>query len=167
MSTATTATCCPPPNDLCAAILKKILELINRDKRANGGGGTHGLKHRFPEQINGRNGPGTTSWQNHENQIKGQQRGLEKQLKKYERNGCGDPPPGAWEWATRPVPKPSEWRQPAPVPTDPIVSRETLETGAKVAGGIGLAYVTYRVVRMLPSLFPPLWPTIPANAAIP
>jgi RHS repeat-associated protein len=31
----------------------------------------------------------------------------------------------------------------------------------------GTAYVIYRCVRMVPSLFPPLWPTIPANAAIP
>jgi RHS repeat-associated protein len=29
------------------------------------------------------------------------------------------------------------------------------------------AYVTYRVIRMLPSLLPPLWETIPLNAAIP
>lgn len=28
-------------------------------------------------------------------------------------------------------------------------------------------YVIYRVIRMLPSLAPPLWETIPANAAIP
>ena len=29
------------------------------------------------------------------------------------------------------------------------------------------AYITYRVIRMIPSLFPPLWETIPANLAIP
>ncbi|MCY4747421.1 Ig-like domain repeat protein [Pelomonas sp. UHG3] len=34
---------------------------------------------------------------------------------------------------------------------------------ATVAGG----YVVYRCVRMLPSLLPPLWWTIPANAAVP
>ncbi len=166
MSTSTTSPCCTPPTDPCEAIRKKIDELINRDKRGAGGGGTHGLKHRFPEQINGRNGPGTPSWNTHEQTIKNQQRGLEKQLKKYEKNGCGDPPPGAWEWATRPVPKPSEWRNPAPV-SPPVVSREQLETGAKVAGGLGLAYLAYRAIRMIPSLFPPLWPTIPANVAVP
>ena len=31
----------------------------------------------------------------------------------------------------------------------------------------GTAYILYRCVRMVPSLFPPLWPTIPANAAVP
>ncbi|MCW8930772.1 MAG: hypothetical protein OQL19_11090 [Gammaproteobacteria bacterium] len=31
----------------------------------------------------------------------------------------------------------------------------------------GATYVVYRCIRMLPSLLPPLWPSIPANAAIP
>ncbi len=39
---------------------------------------------------------------------------------------------------------------------------------ATAAVGVGLAgYLLYRCVRMLPSLAPPLWPTIPLNAAIP
>jgi RHS repeat-associated protein len=40
-------------------------------------------------------------------------------------------------------------------------------TVAKTAAGVGAAYVAYRCIRMLPSLAPPLWWTIPANAAIP
>ena len=160
---------CPLKPDPCKEILDKILELINRDKRAEGGGGTHGLKNRFPEQINGQNGPGTDSWNNHEQTIKDQQKGLEKKLKDYDKKGCGDPPPGAWEWATRPVPKPSEWNNPnpVPVPSAPMVSQEQLETGAKVVGVGAALYIGYRVIRMLPSLFPPLWPTIPLNAALP
>ena len=31
----------------------------------------------------------------------------------------------------------------------------------------GIAYIVYRCVRMVPSLLPPLWPTIPANAIAP
>ena len=35
-------------------------------------------------------------------------------------------------------------------------------------GAVGTGYLIYRGVRMLPSVvFPPLWPTIPLNAAIP
>ncbi len=34
-------------------------------------------------------------------------------------------------------------------------------------GALGAGYITYRIIRMLPSLFPPLWPTIPINAAAP
>lgn len=37
-------------------------------------------------------------------------------------------------------------------------------TGTVVVGG---AYVVYRVVRMIPSLAPPLWWTIPEDLAIP
>lgn len=34
-------------------------------------------------------------------------------------------------------------------------------------GAVGAGYLIYRGVRMTPSLFPPLWPTIPANLALP
>jgi len=35
------------------------------------------------------------------------------------------------------------------------------------AAAAGTGYLIYRGVRLLPSLFPPLWPTIPGNLAIP
>jgi len=35
------------------------------------------------------------------------------------------------------------------------------------AATVGAGYIAYRCARMIPSLFPPLWPTIPANVAIP
>jgi hypothetical protein len=41
-----------------------------------------------------------------------------------------------------------------------------IATGGAVAT-VGAGYLAYRGLRMLPSLFPPLWPTIPANLAIP
>ncbi|MGQ5522386.1 hypothetical protein ACUHMQ_03895 [Chitinimonas sp. PSY-7] len=40
-------------------------------------------------------------------------------------------------------------------------------TVAKAAGAGAAAYVAYRCARMLPSLLPPLWWTIPANAVAP
>lgn len=40
-------------------------------------------------------------------------------------------------------------------------------TVVKTAAGVGAAYVAYRCIRMLPSLVPPLWWTLPANAAVP
>ncbi len=43
------------------------------------------------------------------------------------------------------------------------VSAKDISRGVVVVGG---GYVIYRVVRLLPSLLPPLWPTIPANALI-
>ncbi|NTU86077.1 MAG: Rhs family protein, partial [Chloroflexales bacterium] len=35
------------------------------------------------------------------------------------------------------------------------------------AATVGVGYLIYRGVRMIPSLFPPLWPTIPLNLAVP
>lgn len=40
-------------------------------------------------------------------------------------------------------------------------------TGAKVVGTVGAGYIAYRCIRMLPSLAPPLWWTIPANVVAP
>ncbi|MCA8347509.1 RHS domain-containing protein, partial [Burkholderia cepacia] len=40
-------------------------------------------------------------------------------------------------------------------------------TVVKTAAGVGAAYASYRAIRMIPSLVPPLWWTIPANAITP
>lgn len=61
-----------------------------------------------------------------------------------------------------PKPKPADW------PKDPLVAcdgncrktAEVITVGAAV-------YVVYRCLRMIPSLFPPLWPTIVPNAVTP
>jgi len=47
---------------------------------------------------------------------------------------------------------------------------QSCDTGCAAVGAavsVGAGYLAYRCVRMLPSLFPPLWPTIPANIAVP
>ena len=44
---------------------------------------------------------------------------------------------------------------------------ENCQKTAIVVAGTGGAYLAYRCLRMIPSFFPPLWPTIPANATIP
>jgi hypothetical protein len=80
-------------------------------------------------------------------------------LNEFRDKGCGDPPPGAWDWATRDAPSAF------PVSTTP--ARVDASTVAKTGLTIGIGYAAYRLIRMIPSLFPPLWPTIPANAAIP
>ncbi|KXF83023.1 eCIS core domain-containing protein [Enterovibrio coralii] len=66
-----------------------------------------------------------------------------------------------------PHPVPVVNPQPVRVPrvrTRPLVEPEVV-VGA--AATVGIGYLIYRGVRMLPSLAPPLWPTIPANLAIP
>ena len=97
----------------CEELEEKIDELVNRDKKQHGGGGTHGLKHRFREQIAGANGPGTKSWDDHEAQIQGQQRGLRRKLTRHQALGCGDPPKDAHKWASKPAPSAKEWKGPA------------------------------------------------------
>jgi RHS repeat-associated protein len=46
-------------------------------------------------------------------------------------------------------------------------TRNVVRGAAAGAAAIGTGYIIYRIIRMLPSLAPPLWPTIPANAIIP
>jgi hypothetical protein len=145
--------------DECAEILAEIKELLWRNKHEHGGGGTHGLTHRFTEQINGKSGPGTESWRKHDRSIKTQQRGLRKRLEKWDFKNCGDPPPNAWYWATRPAPKASEWQG-----QEGGITARDVGTGVLAAGAL---YATYRAVRLIPSLFPLGWPTLPANLAIP
>jgi hypothetical protein len=38
---------------------------------------------------------------------------------------------------------------------------------AGIAAGGGTIYIAYRIIRILPSLAPPLWPTLPANLTLP
>jgi RHS repeat-associated protein len=48
---------------------------------------------------------------------------------------------------------------------EPVGSKA--RTAAKVGASIGLGYLVYRAARLVPSVLPPLWWTIPANVAIP
>lgn len=73
----------------------------------------------------------------------------------------------------RPRPVPITVPQPVPVvnpkPVTPRV-RTPVVTPEVVVGGaaaVGLGYLIYRGVRMIPSLAPPLWWTIPGNLAVP
>ncbi|HYJ85634.1 MAG TPA: RHS repeat-associated core domain-containing protein, partial [Pyrinomonadaceae bacterium] len=70
-----------------------------------------------------------------------------------------------------PLPGPVPQPHPYPVGKGPGGSPGGIPKGVKVAGGVvagvGAGYLIYRGLRMIPSLFPPLWPTIPANLAIP
>lgn len=145
----------------CVELLKKIDELINR-KRKFRRDGTKGLRDRYDEQINGESGPGTVGWENHENEFKTQQERLREKLRLYN-DKCGPPPPNAWKWATIPPPVEKQWKGPQNISTREAAYNASIGTAGAIAGG----YIVYRVIRFLPSLFPPLWPTIPANVAIP
>lgn len=115
----------------CAALLARIMALTFGDAV------TKGLITRFTQQINGAGGPndpvdrpagrdpgldrqfpnGTNSWDRHDWEMQRQQNDLARSLDAYDKY-CKDPPPPpeAYEYGTKPLPKPSEWVNPAPAP---------------------------------------------------
>jgi hypothetical protein len=133
----------------CMELLDKINELTDKEKRG-WELGTKGLKQRFRDYI----GDDLT----HGPSIKDQQRSSRTYQDEFIKKGCGDPPPEAKQLANAPLPLPAPASERA---------KQTAEGAAKVGIGVGGAYLTYRIIRFLPSLFPALWPTIPENLAIP
>jgi hypothetical protein len=91
-----------------------MLEFINRDKRSpeNDGGGRHGLKNRYDEQVNGRCGPGTDSWKNHDDQYRGLWNKLKAYAKRFREHpaGCGDPPTDVTQWVNTEPPSDDQWK---------------------------------------------------------
>ena len=74
-------------------------------------------------------------------------------------HGAGDPHAHDWDWSkARP-------RQPGRSLTPE--EKKALKRTGEGAAALGTGYIIYRVVRMLPSLAPPLWETLPLNLAIP
>lgn len=152
-----TLPCCGDP-DPCEELRKEIEEFIEN------------LAKRFWDLVNDEGGlpltrPSTSrprygyrSIEGEQHQFTGRQQGLRNRLDDWNSNGCGPPPPTAWEWATKEVPSPA----PKSVDTQRLV-----ETAAVGLGAAAIVYGTYRVVRLLPSLLPPLWWTLPANLAVP
>lgn len=71
------------------------------------------------------------------------------------------------EWVSRGSPPRGKCDNTPPPSAPPESCGETCQKTATVVVAGGTAYVVYRCLRMLPSLLPPLWPTIPANAVVP
>ena len=74
------------------------------------------------------------------------------------------------EWVSRGSPKGGKCDNtsppPPPAPADTCGDSCKEKVATVVVVG-GTAYVVYRCLRMIPSLFPPLWPTIPGNLVLP
>lgn len=149
----------PPPFD-CEGLLQQIIEFLNvvKQRSAELIADVQGLQ--WNHWAKGDAHPDYGSVEGHQDQFRDRQRGLRRRLNDWNSNNCGGGlPADAWDWATQPAPNPT----PRP---NPAVQRATETVAVGVGVGVGL-YVAYRVVRMIPSLFPPLWWTIPGNAAIP
>jgi Domain of unknown function (DUF4157)/Toxin with a conserved tryptophan and TIP tripeptide motif len=122
---------------------------------------------------------GPMSIEGHQQQFRNKQANLRSMLNQWDNNNCGDGyiPQRAWEWATRPVPSPNAQLPVRRVPiasggdgersTKPVSGLTPAEAAVATGATIGAGYLLYRAIRFLPSLLPPLWPTIPANAVVP
>lgn len=150
---------CPQPPDPCKDLLQEILDFMAEMQRRywdlrNNSGNLPATKPAQPDPHYG-----TRSIAGERQQYGDTQRGLRNRLNDWNSNGCGPPPPGAWDWATKEVP--------AADPKPGVDAKRVGEAAAATGATVGAGYIIYRVIRFLPSLLPPLWETIPANAAIP
>jgi hypothetical protein len=140
--------------------------MVNRF-RGKGQGGTKGLKQRFSEQIAGPNGPpgsgvgDSAIWESHDKTIKEQQKGLRDRLNDYNKNNCGDKvpiPQDAWEWASKPAPKPVEWKGPVTAQSTaaPATDSDFMRKMSEVTGLTGTALLIYVIISEGSRiLFPP------------
>jgi hypothetical protein len=158
--------CQQPPDDPCTKLGQEINDFINRNKKLFGNSGTHGLKYRFQEQIEGANGPPGSGvgdpevWNTHDKAIREQQVGLKRRLDKFDKNNCGDKvpiPSDALNWATRPAPQPSEWTGPAPAPAAKSVAQDPdfMKKMSEITGLTGVALIVYLIISEGSRLFPP------------
>ena len=139
---------------------------------------------------------GPMSIEGHQQQFRNKQVNLRSMLNQWDTNNCGDGylPRRVWHWATRDVPSPNaqlpvrrvpiassgeripvrvgggdqgaEWSREVNPPRS-ASSLSPAEAVLATGATIGAGYLLYRGIRFLPSLLPPLWWTIPANAAVP
>ncbi|HEU4714499.1 MAG TPA: RHS repeat-associated core domain-containing protein [Pyrinomonadaceae bacterium] len=127
------------------------------------------------------------SIEGHQEQYEGWRKRLSNLLDEWKKNcegkGGPRPPSQCWKWRNQSAPNPIRrgnpatapplpQPKPAPHPTPATRTNTGLTDGEKkavvgVVVGVGTGYIIYRVVRMTPSLAPPLWWTIPINLATP
>lgn len=92
-------------------------------------------------------------------------RDIEGNIHDRKRNSPGSPP----KWVQKEMEKKLryKWKEAAqnpPAPSNNFIDSKDFETGVAVVTG---RYIIYRGIRLLPSLVPVLWPTIPANLLAP
>jgi len=67
-------------------------------------------------------------------------------------------------------PTPEAFIHDIPAPPGEAAEESGLSAGESVAAGVGTSiavYLGYRCLTLIPSLLPPLWPTLPVNIAVP
>ncbi|NOU78471.1 RHS repeat protein [Paenibacillus sp. LMG 31459] len=89
-------------------------------------------------------------------------RNLDGTIHDANRNSPGSPP----KWVQKEMEKKTrfKWNEVNSTPPTSSINPGNIETGLYVVGG---GYLAYRGIRLLPSLIPILWPTLPANLIAP
>ena len=141
----------------CEALVEYIETLIG-EGRTGKKNGIRGLEERFKQQIEGGGhgaagapsapfdrgansqlgfDKGSNSWMRHNKEIEQQQKNLDKALEKHDDKCGGGPPPpsGAKEWASKPLPKPSQWKGPVPSASSASSGLGTQIAKGAAAGG--------------------------------
>ncbi|WP_445285887.1 hypothetical protein [Yoonia sp. 2307UL14-13] len=159
--------------NICECLDDAIEELLNNETTHRNG--AKGLGQLVSEQTAaGAAGLGTREWNVHDRKIRQQKNDLEDHLEEHRLRGCGGPPNGgspvpadAINGTMAPNPTKADWEVNNPPTTSEGVTGGAAGDVAAAGTGTLVIYGIYRAARMLPSLWPPLWPTIPANAAAP
>ncbi len=141
-----------PTSDPCEELRKKMDHLVNT-QRESGTKGFKGLAHRL-RQMRGMS-ESSDPFKGYKEQVENMRRTLGRLLNEWGDDDCGDRPTFATDALE-----------------EPVVGRETIQQAtqavvAQTSLALLIAYGGYRAIRLLPSLFPPLWWTLPANVAIP
>jgi hypothetical protein len=159
----------PPTDPVCAAIYLAIQAAI-WTVRTVSGQGLQGLAKRWAEAAENRGGWTAAQNATHAKAYDEQANGVKRKVDEWDRRKCDDKGGGGLPQIAR------EYVTQRPVLGSGVLvpvlsSAMTATTVAVAAGGaaatVGVGYLIYRGIRLLPSLFPPLWWTIPENLAIP
>lgn len=71
------------------------------------------------------------------------------------------------DWKPEPESPEAPVAAPEPQTERRIIGDDALKTGGKVVVGVDAGYLIDRGVRLIPSLFPPAWPTLIPNLVVP
>ena len=168
----------PPTDPVCAALYAAIQAAI-WTVRTVSGMGLQGLAKRWEEAAVNRGGWTPAQNATHAKAYDEQARGVKKKVDEWDRKNCNDKgggglPQVAREYVTQRPVLGSGVLTPvfsSAMTAATATSTVTAANVATAAGGaavtVGVGYLIYRGIRMIPSLFPPLWWTIPENLAIP
>jgi hypothetical protein len=129
-------------------------DLVNA-RRDSGEHTDKGLKQRFQQMLKGTN----FRDRGHLMQFEQRQQQLNKLINTWNDKDCGDPPEDYLNWVN--VRLPGEILE----QIENRTKRNQLFLDLTMSGAA--AYGAYRIVRLIPSLFPAFWPTLPPNLAIP